>query len=570
MKNSAQLLFLGLSLLMLCMPERLPAQNEKKDEKGISKYDRANAEYLLIDAQKFFLLEDYERVLAFLEQSLEVDPNNHAAYFKQAETYLAMEKYDLGLEAIGKAQSLLADNKYYYLLGVRLCKEKKDLEGAARQYELMRVHTLDHKAFLPDLVALYVALKNDEKALKTLEAAEKAFGNADKFMFQKKDLLVQSGRIDEAIEYLKSLLDKNQNNQQLLTEYTALMTKVGRENEVIRYLESLPHAQAASLLVKCYLRKGFFKKAQLRLTSLLENNRLGLDEEIELAAALAQIASVAQLKTPESLPFLKELMEHLVARAPENAQVLEIQSRLLTLMDSDKTAGEATDSEIYRVWLKLKESDPSNFQNWKRVLEYEYKHGHWKALLKNAPASLDYFPNQGLFYFYSGAASLYAGALDEAADLLNQSLRLSFSNDSLKAETLGKLGELSFAMNQPEQAQQHFKKALATLRLPEIINNYGYELALRQWQPEQALKLVEEARASAPNRLKYISTEAFVHFQQGSYQRARQLMEEGLNRLPQQVNDSILKFYGDILMKLNLADLAVAQWQKAKALKLKF
>lgn len=565
MKNSAQLLFLGLSLL-LCMPKRLPAQKEKKDEKSVSKYDRANAEYLLIDAQKFFLLEDYERALAFLEQSLEVDPNNHAAYFKQAETYLAMEKYDLGLEAIGKAQSLLANNKYYYLLGARLCKEKKDLEGAVRQYELMRVHTLNHKAFLPDLVALYVALKNDEKALKTLEAAEKAFGTPGKFMLQKKDLLVQSGRIAEAIEYLKSLLGKNQNNPQLLAEYTALMTKADRENEVIRYLEGLPHAQAACLLVKCYLRKGFFKKAQLRLTSLLENNRLELDEEIELATALAQIASGVQLKAPESLPFLKELTEHLLARAPENTQVLEIQRRLLTLMDLAGTA----DSEIYSVWVKLKESDPSNFQNWKRLLEYEYKHGHWEALLKNAPASLDYFPNQGIFYFYAGAASLYAGALDEAADLLNQSLRLSFSNDSLKAETLAKLGELSFAMNQPEQAQQHFKKALATLRLPEVINNYSYQLALRQWQPEQALKLAKEARASAPNQLKYISTEAFVHFQQGRYQPARQLMEEGLNRLPQQVNASILELYGNILMKLNLQDLAIAQWQKAKALKLKF
>lgn len=566
MKNSAHLLFLGLSLL-LCMPKPLPAQKEKK---GISKYDRANAEYLLIDAQKFFLLEDYERALAFLEQSLEVDPHNHAAYFKQAETYLAIEKYDLGLEAIGKAQSLLADNKYYYLLGARLCKEKKDLEGAVKQYELMRTHTLNHKEFLADLADLYVALKNHEKALKTLEDAEKAFGTPGKFMFQKKDLLVQSGRTAEALEYLKSLLDKNQKNPKLLTEYAALMTKAGKESELIRYLEGLPDAQAASLLVKHYLRKGFFKKAQLRLTSLLQNNRLGLDEEIELATALAQIASVAQLKAPESLPFLKELTEHLLARAPKNAQVLEIQSRLLTLMDSGKTAGEATDSEIYRVWLKLKESDPSNFQNWKHLLEYEYKHGRREALLKNARASLDYFPNQGIFYFYSGTASLYAGEWDEAADLLNQSLRLSFSNDSLKAETLGKLGELSFAMNQPEQAQQHFKKALATLRLPEIINNYSYQLALRQLQPEQALKLAEEARALAPNRLKYISTEAFVHFQQGRYQPARRLMEEGLSRLPQQVNASILKFYGDILMKLNLAELAVAQWQKAKALKLKF
>ncbi len=204
--------------LLLTVSTGLYAQGEKeKEEKGLTKYERANAEYLLIEAQKFFLLEDYERALAFLEQSLKVDVNNHAAYFKRAETYLVTEKYDLGIESIQKAQELLPDNKYYYILAAQLYKAKKDLDGAAGEYEKMLTNTSDYKEYLLDLVDLYVELEKYDKALTTLESTEKAFNAPNKFMLQKKEMLVLTGRIAEAKDYLKTLLLNDQNNLELLS-----------------------------------------------------------------------------------------------------------------------------------------------------------------------------------------------------------------------------------------------------------------------------------------------------------------------------------------------------------------
>jgi len=552
------------ALFMLCLAPVFGQEEETKEKKGISKYNRANAEYLLIEAQKFFLLEDYERSLAFLDQSIEVDPKNHAAYFKKAETFLVTEKYDQGLESIKEAQALQADNKYYYILAAQLYKGKEDLKGAAREYELMLSNTIDHKEFLLDIVDVYVTLEEYDNALKTLETTEKAFGTPNKFMLQKKDLLVQAGRSNEAIDYLKTLLEKDQDNKALLTEYSALMSNSGRDDEIITYLEGVTPtvSNATPLLLKLYLRTRQFDKANPLLSKVLDSNSLGLPEKIELAADMANLTEA------ESLPLLQALTDHIVAKAPNNTQVLEIQGQLLTKLAASGQNPNAGDlqSEAFDVLVKLKESDPASFNNWKRVLDYEFDNNDWQALYKDAEASLDYFPNQGLFYFYYGSASLYTGELDDAADLLSQAARLSASNDSLKARTLGKMAELAFAQNDLEVAQNHFIEALATLRLPEIINNYSFELALRQINPGKALELAEEASTMRPDRLKYIATKAFVQFQQGSFAAARQLLESGISRLPQQVDGPSLEQYGDVLMKLNLVDEAIEQWQKAKKL----
>ena len=147
-------------------------KTEKKEEesKGISKYDRANAEYLMIDAQKFYLLEDYERAIAFLEQSLEIDKDNHAAYFKLGEIYLIERKYDKGLKSIKKAQEIKPNNKFYYILAAQLHKSQNNLQAAASEYELMLKNSTDYREYLLDIAP------SGWKEKGSLRHAKKAYG----------------------------------------------------------------------------------------------------------------------------------------------------------------------------------------------------------------------------------------------------------------------------------------------------------------------------------------------------------------------------------------------------------
>ena len=80
-KQINKLLFLALIWILSAFSLKA-WQVESTLKKETSKYDQANAEYLLIEAQKYFLLEDYERAIAFLDKSIDVDEKNHAAWFK--------------------------------------------------------------------------------------------------------------------------------------------------------------------------------------------------------------------------------------------------------------------------------------------------------------------------------------------------------------------------------------------------------------------------------------------------------------------------------------------------------
>lgn len=548
------------ALVLLCS---LPLSAQKKKEKEeVTKYDKANAEYLFIEAQKFFLLEDYERALAFLDQSLEVDNSNHAAYFKKAEIYFVTEKYDRGLKEIDKAISMESTNKYYYLLAARLYKAGNDLANAAKQYELMVAKTRDYKEFLLDMVDVYVELGQLDKAISTLELTEKEFNTPDKFMFQKKELLVRSGKVKEATSYIEALLKQKPDSPELLREYSALMTLSGRENEAINYLEAQSDKNHAArpILLTHYLRARRFSEASPLLNQILQKNSLTTNEKIELADELLQ------LNQSESQPLIKQLLDAALHQSPNNVKALELQGELITRLSNDKTGTITMDESGFEVLLKLKETDPSNFQNWKNVLTYEFDQENWELLIRDAEESLGYFPNQGLFYFYLASASLYKNELDEVEDLLDQASRLSFSNDSLKTRIYGKLGELKYLSGNPDEAKTHFEEGLSIIRLPEIINNYSLQLALQQLDKELALELANELTAAAPDQLKYVKTKAFVLFHSAQYAQARQVIEEGMSRLPGQVDGSITEQYGDILIKLDLVDEAVAQWQKAKAL----
>ncbi|MCE7991263.1 MAG: tetratricopeptide repeat protein [Roseivirga sp.] len=567
MKSINQILLIIILSISGVAGEQAFAQKKKKkdkeEKKEITKYERANAEYLFIEAQKFFLLEDYERSITFLNQSLEIDESNHAAYFKKAEIYLITERYTQGLTAIGKATSLKKDNRYYYILAAQLHKATDDLQGAAGQYELMVENTSNYKDFLLDMVDNYVALEDYDKALNTLTLTEKEFGTPAKFALQKKELLLQANRPDEAIQYLETLLAQNPKNMELTEEYVTLLASGGNVQKATIYLETTSAAipETRPLLASLYLKTGMNEKARSLISSLLTSDALLLKEQLKLMKDI--------VTTPHeiTLPLAQNHLNQMQTELPGNTEVLNLQSQLLTALSSTGNSDTNNlESETIEVLLKLKESDPGNLKNWKKILSYQYDREDWKSLLENSEESLAYFPNQAILYFYFASAALYNHDTGEATDLLTQALRLGGRNDSLKSLILGKQSEVAFIEGHSQEGQSLFSQANALGNHPELVNNYSFQLALQKINLDEALRLVTTVVDNHSDQLKYIRTKAFVLFQSADYAGAKQLLEEGMKKLEGQINGQARELYGDVLIKLDLVDEAVEQWQKAKTL----
>lgn len=566
LKSIIKILLIILLSVSCLVTEDAIAQKKKKgkeEKQEITKYERANAEYLFIEAQKFFLIDDYARALTFLDQSLEIDEANHAAYFKKAEIYLVTQRYPQGLTAINKAIQLKKGNRYYYILAAQLHKANDDLQAAAEQYELMVENTSNYKEFLLDMVDTYVALEDYDKALNTLTLTEKEFGTPDKFALQKKELLLQANRTDEAIQYLETLLVKSPANLELTEEYITLLLSKDNVEKATNYLENVSSSVQSTrpLLASLYLKTGSFEKAGNLLNNLLEGSTLSTQMQLRL---MKDIISVSDETT---LPVAQKHLARMQTDLPGNPEVLNLQSELLTRLSSvSSTSSNTLSSETIDVFLKLKESDPGNLGNWKKILSYQYQREDWAALLENSEESLIYFPNQAILYFYFASATLYSNDKAEATDLLKQAMRLGGRNDSLKSLILGKQSEIALAEGQVQQGQVLFTQATASGNHPELVNNYSFQLALQKIDLEEALRLATSLTDNHPDQLRYVRTKAFALFQNADYAGAKQLLEEAMQRLEGQINGQARELYGDVLIKLDLVDEAVEQWQKAKTL----
>lgn len=530
----------------------------------LSPYERANAEYLLIEAQKYFLLEDYKRALAFLEQSLEVDGNNHAAHFKKAEIHLIQQEFDKGLTAVDKAIELSKDNKYYYVLAAQIHKANNNLSAAAQYYELMLSHTTDHGAYLEEVTQVYEELDELDKALTVLTRAENKTGLSLSQKERKVDLLIKAQKNQQAITYLSQLNDQNPDNDQILYKYAYVLSAAGQVEVAIEVLESntLKTNDLKLLLAENYQKAGRQEDQKNLLLEVYNDPDSNLSIKTLLLGQWAFSGNVEG-----NIQLIDSLQTALEQDYQDEPIALESGALLYSKL-AQSTKGDEKEhfqNKAIARYKELTKLKPGDFSIWNKVLSYRYQEKQWEGLANDAEEALDLFPNQVAFYLYLSSAKIGLNELDEAEDLLRQASRMSGSNQELKSQVIGKQAELEIAKGDKVQAIALFEQALniATPK-PETVGAYAELLA--DSDPQKALRLIDLVISSPFKNLHFIRIKALALFNLLDYTGAHETIFAGMAEFPDQLNGAILELNGDILFKLNKVEDAVDQWKAAKSM----
>lgn len=529
----------------------------------LTPYERANSEYLLIEAQKFFLLEDYKRAVAFLDKALEVDQENHAAYFKMAEVQLILGEHTAGLTAIDKAIELQKDNKYYYVLAAQLQKASQNFAGAAQYYELMIANATNYNAYLIEITEVYENLGQLDKALEVLDQSEKGGGLSLDQKSRKVDLLVKTNKGKQAISYLATLFDENPTNSDILYKYAYTLSSNQKTEEAIELLEGheLKTNELILLLADNYQRSGDSEKQKDLILRIHADREASLSMKTLL---LGQWAFSGDLNDKTSI--IDSLQVKMDEDYPDEPLVIENGGLLYTKLAQTSTDDQRTHYENKAVsyFKKLTKLRPGDFQVWNKILGYEYQQQAWDKLAASAEEALDLFPNQAIFYIYLASANQGLQEYDEAESLLRQASRMALSNQLLKSQILGKQAALALATGESEKAMSLFEEAMSLEQVhPESILSYADVLATSDAQ--KSLSLINSVIDSPFKNLQFIRIKAKALFNLTNYSEANTLLTEGLNQFPGQANGKTLELSGDILFKLNLIDEALEQWKAAKA-----
>jgi len=545
------------------------AQREKKKPVVVS--DEAKllqAESIFVEGEKYFILEDYTKALLFFQKAVELNPDDAGGHFKVAEVLSkSTTSDDLNLAVASVELSLKLDkkNKYYYQLAAELYANLQNFSKAASITETMMKEIPGTEESLFDLAAYLVYANKKDDALKAYNKAEDVFGINETSSLQKQRILLEQGKISEAIAETERLIAAFPEEPQYVMAFAEMLSQNNQRARAIQYLEKFDaenpgNGNAMMLLSVLYKEDGQVEKGNALLISVFNDASVEPTSKILVIGALnAEIQQAREKNRPNSAleQFAISLFQKLDSTEKNNENVSMVGGDLYLTLKKNKEA-----KYYYR---KAILQGASGFEAWQNLLVLESQDNEYDSLIAHSDEGLELFPNQAALYYFNGFGHMQKKHFTEAAYSFEQAKKLSPNNNKFLGDINGMLGDVYNSSRQYEKSDQAYEDALTINPDNEfILNNYSYYLSLRKEKLDKAEQMAARLIKRFPENATYLDTYAWVLYMEEKYKEARKIMEKAIAQ--SRVSAIHFEHYGDILFQLGDVDEAVRQWEKAKSM----
>jgi tetratricopeptide (TPR) repeat protein len=538
----------GISLLFVLLLPFMAAKAQTRDTLPVYYY----AEGVRLAAE-----ERYAEAREKFQKALDAEPDHDPSLFEMANILISLGESDKALKYSARAVTLAPDNMWYKGQRARLLASLGHIDEATAQAEMLTGRGRD---FDPDnyrlLAMLYYRQNRADDALATLDSAEVRMGPTPELTEMKRGILLEAGRIDEAVE---------------VTE---------------RYVAAVPYDEVHRLaLAEIYAWQGRDTLAVGTLKQIVEINP---DNTVALEALAGHYQSrgevalfVATLKQLFTLPEVAlerkiERFEMLTRNTGfYRAHFYEMGELALTIVTTHPGAPEAVqmyadhsvrggDPEGALAMLKdilgRPDASPEIFS---KVIEIEAWLKRPDSVAMWSDRALKSYPDRIDIYMLRSGALQYLGRIGEARKTLTRALRAA-STDSLRSEVWGAIGTLWHEEGNNRKTFAAYEKALAfSADNALVLNNYAYFLAIEGRQLDRALGMAQRAVKLQENFATYLDTYAWVLFKTGDAAGARRVMQQALP-LDRDNSPELMMHYGDILWALGEKFMASVYWKRAR------
>lgn len=545
------------------------AQKKKKgpEEVQASASRLREAEFYFTEGEKFFILEDYAKALSYYEKTLEINPDNATVHYKIAEVLSQggrPEDLQRAALSIDHALRLESENKYFYLLGANIYAALSRYDKAARIYESLIQNVPGSEEYLYELAAVYQFANKPDEALKAYQKAENVLGVNEISSLQKQRILMDQGKVREAVAEGEKLVNHFPGDERLLMGFTEFLSQNGLRKQAITYLEKFaaenPDAVNTRILLAAFYRENNQEdKARPMLLALFGHPDVDVNSKLLIMGAYNAELNLLRAKNgtdEEKFAFAEQLFNKLLESSPSGAKT--------HIVGGDLYLAGGKFQRARKEYLKAIEEGDVTFEVWQNLLSLDQQLGDSRNLIQHSEAALEIFPNQGILYFFNGDGHLRAGNYDDAIAALEQGKRLSGSNPVQLADINAALGEAYYFTGDVSRSDQAFEQALAQDGVrPEVLNRYATVLIARKDKLEKAEQISAQLVKEHPGNIAFLDTYSLVLYHRGKFQEARKFIERAISQ--ENVTATYLEHYGDILYKLGEIDAAVVQWEKARS-----
>jgi tetratricopeptide (TPR) repeat protein len=515
-------------------------------------------ENLIVSAVQKYNEGNYEAARATLSNLLQNDSRNDAAWYYLALVSLAENDLVDAEDYLKLALEIDPRNFWYRyrLAGIYAVTSRHEL--TIDIYENLLKDFPKKSDLYFDLVELYSAQNEYDKALATLDEIQTVLGDSESIAVYRFNLLRRLNRVEDAYASLEEY------NRKYSSPYI-LSTLADYEISMYNDSTALAYYNEALDLVPDYSPALLGKAEVLRMTRQYDEyfNTLyrfvdGTDTPVP--GKTDYLMAVIQRTDPKFIrtfmPQLDTTMTKLLTVHPTDSSALHTAGAYYYStgrLDRAKSCFEIT-ARIY----------PESFSASASLVEFLMYAQMWQELSDEGRLAFERFPQEPAFLEMAGVGDYNLGDYEKVLQSCEMILDVAPRDSSKTLRSWSTMGDVYFLLGDKAKAYKAYEKALKIN--PDyvyVLNNYAYYLSLEKKSLKKAHKMSSRTIELEPDNATYLDTFGWILFLEGKSVEAKQIFKRAMLYGGKE-SAVILDHYAEVLYALKEYDMAFVYWNLAR------
>ncbi|MBR1498306.1 MAG: tetratricopeptide repeat protein [Bacteroidaceae bacterium] len=496
---------------------------------------QATFDYFYLEAEKCRLAEDYASAMDLYRHCLDINPEAPEALYNIGLLYLYLRSDSIGTEYIRRACERDANNPYYLETLGALYLGRRDAEAAIPVLEKMASLQTRRSDVLSQLVQLYSTVGDTDKAIGALDRIELLEGSSPQISIEKFRLYMEKEQKDSAFAQLQALCDESPHDMNLRVVVGSQYMQAGDTLKALEVYDEVRRQEPTNtnlqLATMDYLRDvGKDDRYNFVRDSLLYHP--DSPAQLRLLLLKSYIADVQRDST--YAPQLTAAFDSLLSRPQQDPQVYIMKAAYQVFSKQPQEA-------VMQTMRQVLEVEPGNETALRELLQYYAEKNDDKGVEDISRRGLNYHPEEIAYAYYLGMALAEQKKLADAAEVLQQGLRVrtEFVSSYLVSNVFGVLGDIYYQQQKEQEAFAAYDSALVYKEDNIMcLNNYAYYLSLKNEQLDKAEEMSYRTIRQEPDNITYLDTYAWILFMKGDYEHSRSYMDKVVN--PAKTDEELL------------------------------
>ena len=517
----------------------------------------AAAENDIISAVALYNERNFDGAKAILDRLRVDSPSNDAAWYWSALVCLGKNDIPAAEEYLKVACVLDPSNFWYRFRLATLYRVTSRQELTVDMYEKLLADFPKKSDLYFDLVDMYTAQGETEKALETLKEIETVFGMTESIAMFRFNLLQQSGRQEEAFASLEEYNKKYSSPYVLTTLGDYQMNMYNDSTALAYYNEALDIAPD-------YIPAVIGKAETFRVTRRYDEYFTALDKLITSDDAPAAgksdyLMAIVQRTDPKFLksfmPQMDKVMETMTEKYPRDSTVLQMAGVYYWTTERRDISKKHFRQNV--------ENNPGSIMATADFVEFLMYAEDWKALSEEGRRAFERFPDETTFLEMASVGDYNLQEFDKVLEICDKVLEVAPNDSSKTLRAWSTIGDIWHQKGDSKKSYKAYEKALKIN--PDyiyVLNNYAYYLSQEGKKLKKAYAMSKKTVEAEPDNSTYLDTFGWILYLQGKPLEAKPFFKHAMLYGGKE-SPVVMDHYAEVLYALKEYDLAFLYWNMA-------